>query len=99
MQGLASTSLSHLSTACTARAAHLRESYEFEDSTLESQRYELHRDLSSWVASLGVLVRDNRGVEDFGVILTFTLKDLPNLRLPLSLDPESLGGSGEGKNK
>jgi LPS-assembly protein len=76
-----------------------RESYEFEDSTLESQRYELHRDLSSWIASIGVVVRDNRGVNDFGIILTFTLKDLPNVRLPLSLDPEGVGGSGGGKNK
>jgi LPS-assembly protein len=76
-----------------------RESYEFEDSTLESQRYELHRDLSSWIASIGVVVRDNRGANDFGIILTFTLKDLPNVRLPLSLDPEGVGGGGGGKNK
>jgi lipopolysaccharide assembly outer membrane protein LptD (OstA) len=76
-----------------------RESYEFEDSTLESQRYELHRDLSSWVASLGFLVRDNRGVDDYGLILTFTLKDLPNIRLPLAFDPDSTGGSGSGKNQ
>jgi LPS-assembly protein len=76
-----------------------RESYEFQDSTLESQRYEIHRDLSSWIASLGVVVRDNRGANDFGIILTFTLKDLPNVRLPLSLDPEGVGGGGGGKNK
>jgi lipopolysaccharide assembly outer membrane protein LptD (OstA) len=76
-----------------------RESYEFEDSTLESQRYELHRDLSSWIASLGFVVRDNRGVNDYGVILTFTLKDLPNVKLPISLDPEGVGGGGSGKNK
>lgn len=76
-----------------------RESYEFQDSTLESQRYELHRDLSSWIASLGVVVRDNGGVNDYGIILTFTLKDLPNVKLPLSLDPEGVGGSGSGKNK
>jgi LPS-assembly protein len=75
-----------------------RESYEFEDSTLESQRYELHRDLSSWIASLGFVVRDNRGAEDYGVILTFTLKDLPNLRLPLSLDPDGTS-SGDDKNR
>jgi LPS-assembly protein len=76
-----------------------RESYEFQDSTLESQRYELHRDLSSWIASLGVVVRDNRGANDYGIILTFTLKDLPNVKLPLSLDPEGVGGGGSGKNK
>jgi LPS-assembly protein len=74
-----------------------RESYEFEDNTLESQRYELHRDLSSWIASLGFVIRDNRGVEDYGLLLTFTLKDLPNIRLPLSVDPDQAGS--EGKNR
>jgi len=76
-----------------------RESYEFEDSTLESQRYELHRDLSSWIASLGFTVRDNRGQEDYGVLLTFTLKDLPNVRLPFSIDPEGLAGGSSGKSQ
>jgi LPS-assembly protein len=76
-----------------------REQYEFETSTLESQRYEVHRDLSSWIGSLGVLVRDNNGIQDVGFVLTFTLKDLPNLRLPLSIDPEGLGGSGSNKSR
>jgi hypothetical protein len=44
-------------------------------------------------------VRDNRGANDYGIILTFTLKDLPNVKLPLSLDPEGVGGGGSGKNK
>lgn len=81
----------------------LSESYEFQDSTLEGQRYELHRDLSSWVASLGFTVRDNgkTGTDDYGVILTFTLKDLPGVRLPVSFDPDSLasGNSSTGKSK
>ncbi len=73
-----------------------REAYEFDDSTLESQRYELHRDLSSWVASLGVVVLNNGGgvntsgdsaTNEYGVILTFTLKDIPGIRIPLALDP------------
>ncbi len=74
------------------------ERYEFETSTLEGQTYQIHRDLSSWVASLGVNVRDNGGEDEFGVLLTFTLKDLPNVRIPLSLDADSLAGSG-GKNR
>lgn len=82
-----------------------REQYEFEDSTLESQRYEIHRDLSSWVASLGVVVRDNGGggqtnddnAEEIGLLLTFTLKDVPGLRIPLSYDPE--GTSSGSKNR
>jgi LPS-assembly protein len=70
----------------------VEEDYEFEDSTLESQRYQIHRDLSSWVASLGVIVRDNRGGEsEYGILLTFTLKDFPAVSLPLGFDPQSGG--------
>ncbi|MEA3211486.1 MAG: LPS-assembly protein [Chthoniobacter sp.] len=84
-----------------------REVYEYTDSVLEGQRYELHRDLSSWVASLGVVVRDNGGVkkagsnstEEFGLLLTFTLKDVPGVRVPFTFDPEDLSGSGSGKNQ
>ena len=77
----------------------VRELYEVQDNILETQRYELHRDLSSWIASLGFVVRDNRGVNDYGLVLTFTLKDIPGVRLPVSLDPEDLTGSGTGKNR
>ncbi|MDB6175261.1 MAG: lptD [Chthoniobacteraceae bacterium] len=83
-----------------------RGQYEFETSLLESQRYEIHRDLSSWVASFGFVVINNRNettgrtVSDYGLTLTFTLKDLPAVRIPLALDPDSLaGGGGSGKNR
>ena len=76
-----------------------REQYEFERSTLQSQRYELHRDLSSWVASLGFLARNNGGVNEFGMLLTFTLKDIPSARLPIALDPEGTTSSSSGKNR
>ncbi len=46
-----------------------------------------------------MVVRDNRGVDDFGLILTFTLKDLPGLRLPLSFDPDSAFAGGSGKSR
>ena len=77
----------------------VRELYELQDNILETQRYELHRDLSSWVASLGFVVRDNRGVNDYGLVLTFTLKDIPGVHLPISLDPDDLAGGGTGKNR
>ena len=81
-------------------ALSFHDQYEVTDSVLESQVYQVHRDLSSWVASVGVSVRDNRGVNDFGVLLTFTLKDLPNVRVPFALDPSTvLSGSGSGKNR
>ncbi len=76
----------------------IREQYEFQNSLLESQRYELHRDLSSWIATLGFLIQDNNGVNNYGLILSFTLKDLPGIRLPVSLDPEAILGAGTGKN-
>ena len=80
-----------------------RDTYEFNDHTLESQRYEIHRDLSSWVASLGLMTRQNRRdgkeVNDYGVILTFTLKDLPDVRLPISFDPSGSTGGGSGQNR
>ncbi len=64
-----------------------REDYEFADSTLEEQRYELHRDLSSWVANLGFVIQDNGIKKQYGVLLSFTLKDLPQVTLPVSIDP------------
>ena len=84
-------------------ACSFTDQYEFSDSTLQRQDYEIHRDLSSWIASFGFSVRENRNsltgqsVSDIGVVLTFTLKDLPNLRLPLAVHPsaESFGGSSK----
>ena len=76
------------------------EQYEFSDSTLQGQTYTIHRDLSSWVASIGVAISDNRtGKSEYGVILAFTLKDLPSVRLPVSLDPSSLVGGTGGKSR
>jgi lipopolysaccharide assembly outer membrane protein LptD (OstA) len=79
-----------------------RGDYEFRDNTLQTQVYELHKDLSSWVASLGFIARNNgtaaRSQYDYGVILTFTLKDLPDLRLPISFSPTGQAGSASGKN-
>jgi lipopolysaccharide assembly outer membrane protein LptD (OstA) len=79
-------------------AVSFADQYEFATSVLEYQTYQVHRDLSSWDAALGLSVRDNRGVNDVGVILTFTLKDLPNIRMPFSFAPGGTGGSGLGKN-
>ncbi len=73
----------------------VREEYEFADNTLQTQRYELHRDLSSWVASLGVVVLDNsNGNYEYGILLSFTLKDMPQVNVPAGFDPQSFGGQG-----
>ncbi|MGI8603812.1 MAG: LPS-assembly protein LptD [Verrucomicrobiales bacterium] len=67
--------------------------YELDDSTFELQQYSLHRDLTSWTAALGVLVRDHRGEQEAGVVLSLTLKDFPSVSIPLDLD-----ASGGGAN-
>lgn len=68
----------------------LREQYEFDNSTLQSQLYQIHRDLSSWVASLGLVVRENEGERgtEYGVLFSLTLKDFPKINLPVSLDSQ-----------
>lgn len=70
--------------------------YEADDGTLEFQSYSLTRDLSSWVASLGVMARDNRnGASDVGILLSFTLKDFPQLNFDLDIDPNPTGRGGK----
>ncbi len=63
--------------------------WELDDSTLEVQQVTLHHDFDSWTAALGLLVRDNRRSEkEYSLLLNFTLKEFPSLRLPLSVDSE-----------
>lgn len=68
------------------------ERYEVDDSTLEVQQYSVHKDLRSWVASLGAVIRDNRGEQEYGFLFSLTLKDFPSVRVPVDFDPQ--GGSG-----
>jgi len=75
------------------------EQYEFETSTLEYQTYTLSRDLSSWIASFGLNIENSSGTKSYGVILTFTLKDLPSVRLPFTADPNSLTDLSQNRNK
>jgi len=68
----------------------------FEGATgfFEEQRYTIYRDLTSWVASLGGVIRNNGGVKEYGILLTLTLKALPKFSFDLSFDP---GSQGEGQ--
>ena len=72
-----------------------REEYEFEDSTLENQVYQIHRDLSSWVASFGFQVENNGPGSNprylYALLFTMTLKDMPAATVPFTFDPDSLG--------
>jgi LPS-assembly protein len=72
--------------------------YEAEQDLLLYQRYMIHRDLSSWIASFGGQVRDNQdGETDYGVVFVLTLKDAPQVTLPFAFDagtsPLEPGGS------
>jgi LPS-assembly protein len=65
----------------------LQQQYEGTTGILEEQRYSIYRDLTSWVASVGAIIRDNGGVKEYGVLLTFTLKALPKFSFDLNFDP------------
>ncbi len=62
--------------------------WEFEDSTLELQQYDLHYDFDSWVGSIGFFQRDNRRKDEYGIVFSFGLKDFPSLALPIKVDAE-----------
>jgi lipopolysaccharide export system protein LptA len=72
-----------------------RDEYEFANDTLENQVYEIHRDLSSWVASIGVQVENNGPGSNprilYALMFTMTLKDIPSATLPFDFDPSSIG--------
>ena len=68
-----------------------QEQYEGTTGIIEQQRYSVYRDLTNWVASFGAVVRDNAGVKEYGVLLTFTLKAFPKFGFDLNFDPGSEG--------
>jgi len=69
----------------------VQEQYEGATGILEAQRYSIYRDLSSWVASFGGIIRDNNGSKEYGVLFTITLKAFPKFGFDLNFDPSSEG--------
>ena len=69
----------------------VQEQYEGATGLLEQQRYSIYRDLSSWVASFGGIIRDNNGSKEYGVLFTITLKAFPKFGFDLNFDPTSEG--------
>ncbi|HSH39631.1 MAG TPA: hypothetical protein VK993_12695 [Chthoniobacterales bacterium] len=69
--------------------------YEAITGFVEEQRYTIYRDLTSWVASLGAVIRNNGGVKEYGVLLTFTVKALPKFQFNLNFDPGAPAGENE----
>ncbi|MEM7600724.1 MAG: hypothetical protein AAF357_04845, partial [Verrucomicrobiota bacterium] len=62
--------------------------FEADDQTLEYQQYTLYKDMASWTASIGGIIRDNRdGENEYGVLLSLTLKAFPKARLPVDFQP------------
>ena len=65
--------------------------FEADDNTLEYQQYSIHRDMASCTATLGGIIRDNRlGDNEYGVLLSLTLKAFPKVRLPVDFQPGGL---------
>jgi LPS-assembly protein len=69
----------------------VQEQYEATTGLLEEQRYSIYRDLTSWVASFGGVIRDNSGVKEYGLLFTVTLKAFPKFGFDLNFDPTSQG--------
>jgi len=67
------------------------EQYEATTGLLEEQRYAIYRDLTNWVASFGGVIRDNKGVSEYGVLFSVTLKAFPKFGVDLNFDPSSEG--------
>jgi LPS-assembly protein len=64
------------------------EEYDQTTGRLGVQKYTFHRDLSSWIASLGLYENNNGGNKNtYGVELILTLKDLPKYGFPVNLSP------------
>jgi LPS-assembly protein len=66
----------------------IKQTFEMADGTLEYEQYSVHRDLGNWVAGVGFTHRDNRLEEEYGVVLSLTLKDFPSASLPFEIDAE-----------
>lgn len=71
--------------------------YEIDDGTLQYQSYALHRDLSSWIMTLGLRKLTNTGGPgDTAILLSFTLKDFPQVSLPVDGAQTAVSNNGHG---
>jgi hypothetical protein len=72
----------------------MKHAYELDDGVMQAQSYMLMRDFQSWTTGLGTYIRD-RGTEgkEYSVILMLTLKDFPNVSLPIEFNTPGAGSS------
>lgn len=59
--------------------------FELVDNTLELQQYTGHYDFDSFVGSAGFFIRNNRAQDEYGLMLSFGIKEIPNLSLPIEI--------------
>ncbi len=60
--------------------------WEFDDSTMEWEQYTVHRNFENWIVSAGLTRRDNRVRSEYGFMVSFTLKDFPDVTMPFRID-------------
>ncbi len=61
---------------------------ELEDNSLELQQYNIHYDFDSFVGSIGFFHRNNQREDEYGFILSFGIKEIPSLSLPIEIGAE-----------
>lgn len=64
----------------------LEHKWQFDDSTLELQRYSVHKNMKSWIFSTEIFRRDYRVDQEWGFSVGFTLRDFPEISLPVSVE-------------
>ncbi|QQY09904.1 MAG: LPS-assembly protein LptD [Candidatus Xiphinematobacter sp.] len=64
-----------------------QEQFDANRRLLSYQRYFIHRDLSSWIASFGMDIRNQNQKLRTGLVLVMTLKAAPHVVIPPGLDP------------
>lgn len=62
--------------------------FELSDSTLELQQYNVHYDFDSFVGSVGLFHRNNRIEDEYGIMFSFGIKEIPSLSLPIEIGAE-----------
>jgi hypothetical protein len=80
-------------------AVGFEENYELRSKQTLYQRISFERDLRSWVASLNIVSFERNSRTDTSIIFTLTLKDLPQIRLPLQFDPTGAADNGNSRNQ
>lgn len=80
-------------------AVGFEENYELRSGQALFQRVTVERDLRSWVASLSLVSFERSTRNDVSILFTLTLKDLPQIRLPLHFDPSASASTSNTKNQ